>query len=225
MTPFQTSIFLTGLLLWTGTASAQEESLDELLEGFEESPNSQEEFVDDLLGGFEESGASSSKLSDGSEESTETPDALGNLLDGFEENSSIVAETDSLSLPTGMAGSVGTSIAYAYAQPEPNSDKPDYRGLRKLRLYLQLEYQYDLTPSTRFFADSKVFRDLAYQYLDREEYSEEYLQAYEQEIELRETFLSTSLGSDIDLKFGRQIKVWGKADPVSYTHLTLPTRS
>ena len=155
MTPFQTSIFLTGLLLWTGTASAQEESLDELLEGFEESPNSQEKFVDDLLGGFEESGASSSELSDGFEESTENPDALGNLLDGFEENSSIVAETDSLSLPTGMAGSVGTSIAYAYAQPEPNSNKPDYQGLRKLRLYLQLEYQYDLTPSTRFFADSR----------------------------------------------------------------------
>ena len=108
-----------------------------------------------------------------------------------------------------MAGSVGASIAYAYAQPEPNSDKPDHRGLRKLRLYLQLEYQYDLTPSTRFFADSKISRDLAYQYLDREEYSEEYLQAHEQEIELRETFLSTSIGSDIDLKFGRQIKVWG----------------
>ena len=223
MTPFQTSIFLTGLLLWTGTASTQEESLDELLEGFEESPNSQEEFVDDLLGGFEESGASSSELSDGFEESTETPDALGNLLDGFEENSSIVAETDSLSLPTGMAGSVGTSIAYAYAQPEPNSDKPDYRGLRKLRLYLQLEYQYDLTPSTRFFADSKVSRDLAYQYLDREEYSKEYLQAYEQEIELRETFLSTSIGSDIDLKFGRQIKVWGKADLLSVVDVLNPT--
>ena len=66
-------------------------------------------------------------------------------------------------------------------------------------------YKRQLTPSTRFFADSKASRDLAYQYLDREEYSEEYLQAYEQEIELRETFISTSIGSDIALKFGRQI--------------------
>ncbi|MGB1834895.1 MAG: hypothetical protein ACPHP9_14515, partial [bacterium] len=174
MTTFQTSIFLAGLLLWTGTAFAQEESLDELLEGFEESPSSQEESVDDLLGGFEEPEASTNELLDGFEEPAETPDASEGLLDGFEENSSILTETDSLSLPTGLAGSTGINISYAYAQSKPNLDKPDYRGLRKLRLYLQLEYQYDLTPNTRFFVDGKASRDLAYQFLDRGEYSEDY---------------------------------------------------
>ncbi len=223
MTTFQTSIFLAGLLLWTGTAFAQEESLDELLEGFEESSSSQEESVDDLLGGFEEPEASTNDLLGGFDEPDETADVVEDLLDGFEENSSIVTETDSISLPTGLSGSTGINISYAYAQTEPNLDKPDYRGLRKLRLYLQLEYQYDLTPSTRFFVDGKASRDLAYQFLDREEYSEEYLQAYEQEIELRETFVSTSLGSDIDLKFGRQIKVWGKADLLSVVDVLNPT--
>ncbi len=226
MTTFRTSILLAGLLLWTGTAFAQEESLDELLEGLEESPSSQEESVDDLLGGFEEPEASTSELLDGFEEPAETPDSLEGLLEGFEENSSVVVtETDTLSLPTGLSGSTGINISYAYAQTEPNLDKPDYRGLRKLRLYLQLEYQYDLTPNTRFFVDGKASRDLAYQFLDREEYSEDYLQAYEQEIELRETFVSTSLGSNIDLKFGRQIKVWGKADLLSVVDVLNPTDS
>ena len=100
MTPFQTSIFLTGLLLWTGTASAQEESLDELLEGFEESPSSEEESVNDLLGGFEEPEASTNELLDGFEEPAETPDASEGLLEGFEKNTSIVSESESLSLPT-----------------------------------------------------------------------------------------------------------------------------
>ena len=223
MTIFQKRIFCLGLLLSVGTAFAQEESVDDLLEGFEEPPSVHEESVDDLLGDFEEPEASTTELLGGFEEPVETPDIVDDLLDGFEESSSIVTESDRLSLPTGLAGSTGINIAYAYAQSDPNPDKPDYRGLRKLRLYLQLEYQYDLTPSLRFFVDGKAFRDLAYQFLDREEYSEEYLKAYEQETELRETFLSTSLGPNIDVKFGRQIKVWGKADLLSVVDVLNPT--
>ena len=223
MTTFQKRIFCLGLLLSVGTAFAQEESVDDLLEGFEKSPSDHEESVDDLLGDFEEPEASTNELLGGLEEPVETPDVVDDLLDGFEESSSIITESDRLSLPTGLAGSTGINIAYAYAQSDPNPDKPDYRGLRKLRLYLQLEYQYDLTPSIRFFVDGKAFRDLAYQFLDREEYSEEYLKAYEQETELRETFLSTSLGPNIDVKFGRQIKVWGKADLLSVVDVLNPT--
>ncbi|MBT7205303.1 MAG: hypothetical protein HN867_17720 [Deltaproteobacteria bacterium] len=223
MRTFQKGVFWLGLFLWAGTAGAQGESLDELLEGFGDSPSSQQESVDDLLDGFEEPEASTNDLLGGFEEPDENSDALDDLLDGFEESSSSVTAAESLSLPIGLSGSTGINIAYAYAQPEPNPDKPDYRGFRKLRLYLQLEYQYNLTPSTLFFVDGKVSRDLAYQFLDREKYSEEYLQAYEQEIELRETFLSTSLGSDTDLKFGRQIKVWGKADLLSVVDVLNPT--
>ena len=223
MTTFQKRIFCLGLLLSVGTAFAQEESVDDLVEGFEKSPSDHEESVEDLLGDFEEPEVSTNELLGGLEEPVETPDVVDDLLDGFEESSSINTESDRLSLPTGLAGSTGINIAYAYAQSDPNPDKPDYRGLRKLRLYLQLEYQYDLTPSIRFFVDGKAFRDLAYQFLDREEYSEEYLKAYEQETELRETFLSTSLGPNIDVKFGRQIKVWGKADLLSVVDVLNPT--
>ena len=223
MTTFQKRIFCLGLLLSVGTAFAQEESVDDLVEGFEKSPSDHEESVDDLLGDFEEPEVSTNELLGGLEEPVETPDVVDDLLDGFEESSSIITESDRLSLPTGLAGSTGINIAYAYAQSDPNPDKPDYRGLRKLRLYLQLDYQYDLTPSIRFFVDGKAFRDLAYQFLDREEYSEEYLTAYEQETELRETFLSTSLGPNIDVKFGRQIKVWGKADLLSVVDVLNPT--
>ena len=223
MTTFQKRIFCLGLLLSVGTAFAQEESVDDLVEGFEKSPSVHVESVDDLLGDFEEPEVSTNELLGGLEEPVETPDVVDDLLDGFEESSSINTESDRLSLPTGLAGSTGINIAYAYAQSDPNPDKPDYRGLRKLRLYLQLDYQYDLTPSIRFFVDGKAFRDLAYQFLDREEYSEEYLKAYEQETELRETFLSTSLGPNIDVKFGRQIKVWGKADLLSVVDVLNPT--
>ena len=223
MTTFQKRIFCLGLLLSVGTVFAQEESVDDLVEGFEKSPSVHVESVDDLLGDFEEPEVSTNELLGGLEEPVETPDVVDDLLDGFEESSSIITESDRLSLPTGLAGSTGINIAYAYAQSDPNPDKPDYRGLRKLRLYLQLDYQYDLTPSIRFFVDGKAFRDLAYQFLDREEYSEEYLKAYEQETELRETFLSTSLGPNIDVKFGRQIKVWGKADLLSVVDVLNPT--
>ena len=225
MTTFQRCVFWVGLLLSAGTAFAQKEAIDELLEGFERSPSSQEESVDDLLDSFEEPEASTNELLDGFEERDKTPDAVDDSLDGFVESSSIVTQTDSFSLPTGLAGSTGISISYAYSQSKPNLDKPDYRGLRKLRLYLQLDYQYDLTPNIRFFVDGKVSRDAAYQFLDREEYSENYLKAYEQEIELRETFLSTSLRSDIDVRFGRQIKVWGKADLLSVFNVLNPTNN
>ena len=62
MTTFQKRIFCLGLLLSVGTAFAQEESVDDLLEGFEESPSVHEESVDDLLGDFEEPEASTNEL-------------------------------------------------------------------------------------------------------------------------------------------------------------------
>ena len=55
MRTFQKGVFWLGLFLWAGTAVAQGESLDELLEGFGDSPSSQQESVDDLLDGFLES--------------------------------------------------------------------------------------------------------------------------------------------------------------------------
>ena len=223
MRKFLRSILGVSLLIWGGTTFAQEESLDELLEGFEEVPNSQEESEDDLLGGFEDLEVAAKDLLGSFEESSESPDDVDSLLEDFEESLPVVTDADSLSLPTGLAGSTGINVSYNYAQSEPNPDKLDYRGLRKFRLYLRLEYRYDLSQTTRFFIDGKFSRDLAYQFLDRAEYSEEYLNAYEQEVEFREAFVSTSLGSDIDVKFGRQIKVWGKADLLSVVDVLNPT--
>ena len=138
MKTFQKGVFWLGLFLWAGSTVAQEESLDELLKGFGDSPSSQQEPVEDLLDGFDELESSTNDLLGGFEEPDVTADVVEDLLDGFEESSSSVTVAESLSLPTGLAGSTGINIAYAYAQLEPNPDKPDYRGLRKVRLSLQL---------------------------------------------------------------------------------------
>ncbi len=220
--PQQTVCWLAALWLSTASVAAQEESLDDLLGGFDEPPT-QAEPVDDLLGGFDDE--ASDDLTEGfDDELNFAPEPIDDLLGGFDAPTDpVAAEDPSPLLPTGLAGSAGMNLSYAYAQKAPRQDAPDYRGLRKLRLFLQLEYEYEFSRRTSFFIDGKASQDLAYQFVDRDDYSDAYLKSYEQEAELRETFFATSFGSDVDFKFGRQIKVWGKADLLSAVDVLNPT--
>jgi hypothetical protein len=56
----------------------------------------------------------------------------------------------------------------------------------------------------------------------RDLYTETFLDEYEKEIRLEEAYLHGSLSTDLDLKFGRQIVVWGKSDNIRITDVLNP---
>ncbi|MDH5753524.1 MAG: hypothetical protein OEZ59_14030, partial [Deltaproteobacteria bacterium] len=112
--------------------------------------------------------------------------------------------------------------AYNIARPAPAPGAPDYRGLNKLRLALQLELGLKLGRDWDVFVSGQAFHDAAYALKGREDYTPATLKRYESEAELREGFLRGTLTSWMDIKLGRQIAVWGKADAIRVVDVLNP---
>jgi len=66
------------------------------------------------------------------------------------------------------------------------------------------------------------FYDAAWSIQGRGQYTENFLDDYEDELEFDEVYLAGSLFSKLDLKTGRQVVVWGKADNVRVTDIFNP---
>ena len=180
------------------------------------------ETEDDLLEGFEESdaeGDESKELLGGFEDETETAPSLGK-----EEPRGISGDEDSL-LPKALSGSVGFDFSYAYAQEAPpTTQHPDWRGLRKARSFVQLQWD-DKYGGVRVFIDMKASYEAAPDPLSaskrntlagafRNEY-EEARKPIMREAEFRETFVQFSPLEFLDVTLGRQIIAWGMLDSLT----------
>ncbi len=66
------------------------------------------------------------------------------------------------------------------------------------------------------------FYDAAYAIQGREQYTASLLDEYEQELEFDEVYVEGSLTSSLDVKIGRQVVVWGKADNLRVTDILNP---
>lgn len=137
-------------------------------------------------------------------------------LDAAEENREPQDETDpelsfSGIFPDRISGytRVGTAVNIAHDAPDPG--ETDWRGLSRLRAELQLEADFR-RGGWKLFISGKGTYDVAYALNGRSDYTEEVLDAYESELELREAYLQGAPTDTIDLTIGRQIAVWGRSD-------------
>lgn len=111
---------------------------------------------------------------------------------------------------------------YNFDHTAPGGRGTDWRGLSRLRTELLAEAELRLPAEWRFFASGKGFYDFAYLLNGRGNYTEEVLESYEKELELREGWLSGPLAQGVDLKVGRQIVAWGRSDNVRVTDVLNP---
>ncbi|MBF0351803.1 MAG: hypothetical protein HQM11_12290 [SAR324 cluster bacterium] len=122
-----------------------------------------------------------------------------------------------------LHGTYGFNSSYNHAYPEPEDpDLPDYSRLSKLKFYLQLDWKMDLETGWKAKVSAKASHDLFYSLQDRSRFSEEVLREHETEAELREVYIQSNLPFSVDLKFGRQILVWGKSDYLRVTDILNP---
>jgi len=190
--------YLSLLLITLTTPLVAEERLDLLLEGFEqtdEQPAERTELLDEgLLSGFDEPTA---------------PPAVD-----------LIAVTEVS--PLEWYGSVSLQGEYGYAHSASIAGAPDYRGLSHLRLGADLGFDYRYSPHWQLHGEILGNYDAGYRLNGRDDYDPQLLDEEESELEIGEMWIRGELGSNLDLKLGRQIVVWGKSDNLSVTNILNP---
>ncbi len=167
--------------------------------------------IDSVLQGFDEPAA---------------VDSIDSVLQGFDSGD------DATALPQlgdtkrarnwQLGGSLTLSASYNYAQQPPATGKTDYRGLSRLRSKLNLSVDGKLGKRWQLHSDGFAYYDALYDIRDDNAYSDEVIDNYREETELGEAWLQGKLGSQTDLKLGRQIVVWGKSDNIRITDILNP---
>ena len=222
------------LLLWAapgpGPALAQDQAdqaREEILSGFEDdkTPSSgKKKPEDDVLSGFEENQPSSPKGSQGSD----------SVLEGFEDKpapgDAEKADAQTQASPKlaqwpswlDLGGALSLSSAFNLDHDPPLPGGADYRYLSRLRSELNLEAEIKLSSSWKARASGHAFYDFSYPIKGRSIFTDEALESLEREAELDEAWIQGKLFSNLDLKVGRQVVVWGKSDNIRVTDVLNP---
>ncbi len=105
-------------------------------------------------------------------------------------------------------------MVYAYAKNAPY--------WTKIRSVLNLNLEYKFSADWQVKAGWNGFYDYAYELKGKDEFSDETLDAYESESEIREMFVNGVITDGVNIKFGRQIIAWGESDGVQIIDLANP---
>ncbi len=147
------------------------------------------------------------------------------MLEGFDdegEESVAAVESDQTDSPWRVGGSFSQEAAYNFAHKAPAAGDTDHRGLSGLRTRLGIEIDGRLSGDWKTRITAHGFRDFAYTRQGRRNFSADELEAYESEAEIGELFVAGPLATDVDVKAGRQIVVWGKSDNIRITDVLNP---
>ncbi len=156
------------------------------------------------------------------------PDSsLDHLLDGFDnsERSNVNPPVNDQPESTGwfeIHGSLSLRSTWNFAHDRSDAGEIDHRDLSMFGLRGELST--DLTLGNwKAKIGIKGFYDFSYTIDgDRDLYSSDFLNTYEKEFELTETFVQTELFENLDIKIGRQVAVWGKSDNIRITDVLNP---
>jgi len=199
-------MMLSGILYQTAPAhdglDALLDGLDALLDGFdEEMPVSEES----LLGGFEDL-------------NTTEKENAGDALTHDGDNKPQLFR---------LTGHIKTTGAYNFSHDAPVREDTDWQGVSSLKTEMLLELE--IKPADRWsifdwsvFASGLAGYDFIYTVKGRENYTDEVLDAYETQTELRELYLQASPATQLDIKTGRQIVVWGTSDYIRVVDILNP---
>lgn len=232
---------LLAALLLAGPALAA----DDLLSGFDERPQEAKPGQtapptsggDDLMEGLgQEAGGSAPAASGGGDlmeglgqGADQAAPAAGkgdtDLLEGLDQGK--VDAVSSATPPSRrgqcrLSGTVTQSAAVNYAHEAPPPGGTDWRGLSRFRSELDLRLDIKLPGDWKARLAGRGFYDWAYLIRGRDNFTDDTLAAMEWEAEPREVYLQGELAPGLDLKLGRQVVVWGKADNIRVVDVLNP---
>ncbi len=201
---------LSSCLLFTGAVVADE--LEDALSGFDEF---------DKAPAVVPAATSGSDLSDLDESGFDTSPVDPGVSDSG--SASQEEKTDWYSL-SGYGSVLG---AYNYAQKSQSlvapGDMPmDFSGLSRSRIKggLTLDMKHGDNWQSKF--EVVAWYDASWSINGRENYTQDVLDTYESFVDLKDAYIQGSLTKNLDLKFGRQIVIWGKSDSIRITDVINP---
>ncbi len=170
--------------------------------------------LDDVLSGFDDPAPGDTK-------SGELEDVLAGFDESESQDESQQDEEKILPAWLDLSGTVSLFASWNYLHDAPPPGETDFRDLSMLRTTASLTADIDLQ-KWRFRISGHTFYDAAYAIQGRDDYSGQLLTDYERELEVDELYLAGSLTDNLDLKIGRQVVVWGKADNLRVTDVLNP---
>lgn len=119
-------------------------------------------------------------------------------------------------------GDIAFSMGYDFNQNPPEEGETDLRGLSKFRFETDLILDADLRENWRARAGIRAMYDMIFTINGRDGYHDEYLDASESELEIKELYISGSLFDDFDIKVGRQVVSWGTSETIRIVDIVNP---
>ncbi len=167
---------------------------------------------DDILSGFDEPAKTI--------QNNELDDALSGFDEPDKPLASVITATPDQHLP--INGYLSFATSYNYAHPAIKADGINYQGLSKAKFSANIFSDFKLNSQWQARIEMQLFTDAIYAINGRTQYNQDTLDTYESEIKFNEAYILGSLSNNIDLKFGRQIEVWGKSDNIRITDVINP---
>ncbi|MCR9093097.1 MAG: hypothetical protein NXI30_02660 [bacterium] len=124
----------------------------------------------------------------------------------------------------GLSGSVEISGSINPIRHESAAGN-DYTGLQRLRSRLNLALELDLPADWDLRVEGWGFWDAAYLANGRSNYTEQVRNRYELDADVGEAWIRGEIASDVELKLGRQIVIWGRSDTLRVLDVLNPIDS
>lgn len=122
-----------------------------------------------------------------------------------------------------LTGYLRSELAYSYRSPDRSFpfERRDAE-ISKARTTLSLNYERWLDESWKLRLGGNAFYDAYYAVQGRDQYPAETLDAFESELEIRDTYLEGPLTDTLSLRLGWQVLAWGEAEAMQITDMANP---
>lgn len=150
---------------------------------------------------------------------------LKDVLEGFDNKSDQITKPHTPAIEKGfwdLTGSLALGFSYNYSHEAPLQGQTDYQGLGRLRIKSLAGLELNLPYQWKSYITGDGFFDFSYLIKGRAQFKKDLLEQQERELRLGEAYLQGTLLSNLDLKLGRQIVVWGKSDNIRITDVLNP---
>ncbi len=202
---------------WADAQTTEEADMDTILEGFEkEAASPGDNNLEEIIQGFED---------DAPNPQAPFKESLDQVLEGFNDTTQAQEAPKTETKPKSrlsLDGYFKLGATWNFAHKAPRAGETDWRGLSRLRPETQLDLLFKWNENWRALVSGKAFYDLAYTIKGRDEFTDEVLDEYEQEVQWRKVYLQGRLGRHVDIKTGRQIVVWGQSDNIRINDVLNP---